>query len=191
MAIREDQRKSPYSVLSSRSIYANPWISVREDRVIRPDGKEAVFGLIEMRAGSTVLAMDGQCQVYLVREYKLAVERHSMELISGGLAEGETALDAAKRELREEVGLQAKEWIDLGVVDPFTTVVRSPNHIFLALGICEGNRSPEPGEILDIVKVPFRQAVDMVMNSVITHAASCVAILKAEQYLRERGQLPS
>jgi 8-oxo-dGTP pyrophosphatase MutT (NUDIX family) len=182
----EHKTKGPYQVLSSRNVYENPWVSVREDRVIRPGGKEGYFGIIELKAGSTVLALTPQSEVYLVQEYKYGIERNSIELMSGALEASETPLEAARRELKEELGLEAIEWIDLGMVNPFTTAVHAPNYMFLALGVREGESNPDEGEVLEIIKTPFSNAIDMVMRSEITHSASCVLILKADRYLRCR-----
>jgi ADP-ribose pyrophosphatase len=180
----DQETKGPYQVLSTRKAYENPWLSVREDKVIRPGGKEGYFGIIEMKAGSSVLALTQMNEVYLVKEYKYGIERDSIELMSGALEENETPLKAAKRELKEELGLEADEWIDLGTVDPFTTAVRSPNYMFLAMGVKEGEHSRDEGEVLETIKTPLSNAVDMVMRSEITHSASCVLILKADRYLR-------
>lgn len=180
----EHETKGPYKVLSTRNVYENPWLSVREDRVIRPGGMEGYFGIIEMKAGSSVLALTRQNEVYLLREYKYGIERNSIELMSGALEAEETPLEAARRELKEELGLEADEWVDLGVVDPFTTVVHSPNYMFMAIGVHEGERSPDEGEVIEIIKTPFSNAIEMVMRSEITHSASCVLILKADKYLQ-------
>lgn len=182
----DQETKGPYKVVSTRTAYENPWLSVREDKVIRPGGKEGYFGIIEMKAGASVLALTSQNEVYLVKEYKYGIERDSIELMSGALEENETPLEAAKRELKEELGLEAQEWIDLGVVDPFTTAVRSPNYMFLAMGLREGEHNRDEGEVIEILKTPFSNAIDMVMRSEITHSASCVLILKADRYLQGR-----
>jgi ADP-ribose pyrophosphatase len=176
----------PYRVLNSRDIYRNRWLSVREDSVIRPGGTEGLFGVVRMKPGSSVLAMTEHQEVFLVREFKYGVARETLELISGALEHGECPLDAAKRELREEVGLAAAEWVDLGDVDPFTTVIQSPNYMFLALGLSELGQLLDEGEILQPVRVPFHRLVEMVRNSEVTHAASCVAVLKTLEYLRSR-----
>lgn len=177
-------KRGPYKIISSRNVYKNPWISVREDRVIHDAGKEGMFGVVEMKGGSTVLALDHNNDVYLVKEYKYGIGQDSLELMSGGLDGAETPLDAAKRELKEEIGLEASRWIDLGVVNPFTTIIKSPNFIFLATGLKEGEQHLDEWESVHIVKVPFSKAIDMVINSEITHGASCVCLLKAERYLR-------
>ncbi len=180
--------RGPFQITGSRPVYANPWIEVREDQVVRPGGTPGVFGMVTMKTGSTVVALSPGRDVYLVREFKYAVNRETTEVVSGALEAGETPLAAAKRELKEELGLEAREWVDLGVVDPFTTVIDSPNHLFLALDVREGQSSPDDGEIIRVEKVPLAKAVDMVLKSEITHGASCVALLKADAYFR--GEWP-
>ena len=182
--------RGPYEVLGTEEIYRNPWIRLHEDQVIRPGGSHGVFGVVEMKEGSSVLAMDEDGTVYLVREYKYAIGRDSLELMSGALEAGESPLEAAKRELREELGLIADVWIPFGTVDPFTTVIRSPNYMFLARKLRPAESSPDEGEVLNIVKVPFATAEKMVLGGEITHAASCVLLLKAGLYLRSQEPVP-
>ena len=167
-----------FQLSSSREVYSNPWIKVREDQVIKPGGSPGIFGVVTMRQGSSVLAMEPSGSIYLVKEYKYAIDRFSYELPSGGLEDGEPAIDAAKRELREEAGIAANKWTDLGTVDPFTSAVLSPNHLFLAEDLEQVEATPDDGEILERVMVPFAEAVRMVMDGEITHGASCIAILK-------------
>jgi 8-oxo-dGTP pyrophosphatase MutT (NUDIX family) len=183
-----DNMKGPFEFLSREVVYSNPWLEVHEDKVIRPGGREGYFGVVHMKPGSTVLAISDNGDAYLVKEYKYAVERDSVELMSGGLEGQETPLEAARRELKEELGLEAREWVDLGVVDPFTTLINSPNYLFLALGVDEGEPDGDETEVLEVLKVPFAEAVSMVMRSEIRHGASCVLILKAQAYL---NSLPS
>lgn len=176
-------RRGPFIIKSSKEVYSNPWITVREDQVVRPGGTDGVFGIIEMKGGSSILPIDRDGQVYLAREYKYGVERETLELFSGGIDSGETALEAAQRELEEELGLIAKEWVGLGVVDPFTTVVKSPNHMFIARQLSEGIRKPDEGEQVEPFKVSIEEAISLVINGTITHAASCVAILRCGRML--------
>jgi 8-oxo-dGTP pyrophosphatase MutT (NUDIX family) len=174
---------NPYRLTSRKEIYSNPWIRVREDHVIRPNGTAGMFGVVEVKPGASVLAMEGDGSVYLIKEYKYGVGRESVEVMSGGIEEGETPLDTARRELREELGLTAREYTDLGMIDPFTTAAQSPNYLFLARGLERCESEPDEGEFLEIVRVPFARAVEMAMASEITHAASCAVILKARVWL--------
>jgi ADP-ribose pyrophosphatase len=174
----------PYRLIESRPVYRNPWIAVREDRVLRPDGVAATFGIVEMKTGVTVIAVTDAAEVVLVREYKYGVGRETLEAISGGIEPAEAPLDAARRELKEEAGFEAAEWIDLGVIDPFTTVIRSPNYMFLARGLTAVERQPDDGEFVETVRIPFEQAFEMALESRITHGASVVGLLKAAHRLR-------
>lgn len=175
----------PFKLASTRPVYQNPWIRVREDRVIRPDGQPGVFGVVEMVPGVSVVAIDDQGRVALVEEYKYAVGRETLEVVSGAMEPGESPFAAAQRELREELGREASAWSDLGSIDPFTTVIRSPNRLFLARHLRPAAGRPDAGERLRIVWLPFQTAVERVMAGTITHAASCVALLKVDRHHRE------
>ncbi|PWU05341.1 MAG: hypothetical protein C5B51_14750 [Terriglobia bacterium] len=177
-----DRAIGPYQILDTKHLYRNHWLDIREDKVVRPGGSHGVFGVVTMKDGASVLAVTAQMDVFLVEEYKYAVQRESIELISGGLEEGETPQTAAERELREELGIIAKEWIDLGVIDPFTTLIASRNYMFIARELEYVERSPDEGEVLRIIRIPLKDAVRMVMQSEITHGASCVLLLKAARY---------
>ncbi len=176
-------KKGPWTVTGSKIVYKNPWITVREDQVIRPDNNEGIFGVVKMKQGVSVLPLDNDRYVYLTKEYHYAVERESIEAISGGIDEKETTLEAAKRELQEEAGIIASEWVNLGVIDPFTTVVVSPNYMFLAKGLEFSEANQEGTENIKIIKVPLEEAIKWVIESKITHGATTTLILKTKNYL--------
>lgn len=180
--------KGPFEVVSSRHIYTNPWITVREDQVIRPGGTESIFGVVEMMGGSSVLALTEDCHVYLAKEYKYGLQSYSIETVSGGVEANETPLEAAIRELREEFGLEAREWISLGMIYPFTNVIKSPSHLFLALDVeVKHAPKPDPGEHIETLMLPLDEVVEMVMRGEIVNGSACTLILKAHYYLKTRG----
>jgi 8-oxo-dGTP pyrophosphatase MutT (NUDIX family) len=173
----------PYERLSTREVYRNPWIRVRADDVIRPGGIRGEFAVLEMRGGSSTLAVDDGDYAYLVEEYKYGIERLTIEAPSGGFDHGETPLETAQRELREEAGIEAGEWLPLGSIHPFTTAVKSPVFLFLArkLSMCPQNL--DPGEVVQVVRMPFAELVDRVMSGEIDHGPTCVLALKAARVL--------
>lgn len=177
----------PWKIIDTILKYKNPWIEVREDQVIRPDGKPGIFGVVNMKAGISVLPIDEEGFVYLTKEFHYAIEKDSIETVSGGIDDNEKPLDTAKRELLEELGIEAEEWIDLGLVNPFTTVIKSPANIFIAKKLKFKGANPEGTEIIGTIKVKLEQAVDMVMRSEITHGQSCILILKANEYLNKQN----
>ncbi len=177
------QQHGPWKIKKRVVKYKNPWIEVHEDEVMRPDGKPGIFGSITMKPGISVLALDEQGFVYLTKEFYYAIGKEGFGTVSGGIDKGESPLTAAKRELREEIGAKARQWISLGMVDPFTMSVNSPAYIFLAKGLTFMKTQHEGTEKIETVKVRLDEAVTMVMQSKITHAQSCVLILKAKEYL--------
>jgi ADP-ribose pyrophosphatase len=134
--------------------------------------------LIRLKPGVTVLALDEAGAVYLTEEFHYAVGRVTLEAVSGGIDAGEEPLTAARRELREELGIEASDWLDLGSVDPITTNVVSPTQLYLARGLRFGADAPEGTEHIRCVKVSIGAAVAMVLDGRITQAPTCLLILK-------------
>lgn len=178
--------RGPWRVLGSRETYHDPWITVTCDSVIRPDGRPGTHSVVRFKSGVSVLPLDAEGHVYLTDEFHYAQQRNSIEVISGGIEAGEEPLAAAARELREEVGLVASHWTPLGLVDPMTSQAIAPISLFLAEGLSHVDATPDGTEVIRRLRVPFAQAVEMVMRSEITHSGSCVVILKAARHLGAR-----
>jgi ADP-ribose pyrophosphatase len=177
------KKKGPWVVLDSKKVYQNPWMMVQEDTVIRPDGKEGIYGTIEIKPGVSIIALDNNKNVYLTKEYHYAVEKDTLEAISGGIDDGETPLQAAKRELKEEAGITADDWVYLGYIEPLTSYVNTFNHLFLARKLSFSKNDLEGSEKIEIIKTSFEKAVDNVSSNKITHGGSVAAILKTKEYL--------
>jgi ADP-ribose pyrophosphatase len=168
----------PWQVSKQNAIYQDPWIEVRMDNVVRPDGSPGTFSTVRIKPGVCVIPVDQQGICYLTKEFHYAVGRETIEGISGGIEQGETPEFAAARELQEEVGILADRWISLGTVDPMTSSLHSPTALFLACQLHFTETNMESTEQIERIAMPFAEAMRMVMDSEITHAPSCVAILK-------------
>ncbi|MEK7447591.1 MAG: NUDIX hydrolase [Patescibacteria group bacterium] len=175
--------KKPFKVTGTKVVYKNGLLSVSSDVVVYENGPARQFTKVVMKSGSSILAINDKDEVYLTEEFKYAIDEVSTEAVSGGIDGKETPLETAKRELEEEAGLVAKEWIELGLVHPFTSAISSPNYMFLARNLTETEQKLEDSEVIKIVRIPFREAVQKVMSGDIKHAATCTLILKAEKYL--------
>jgi 8-oxo-dGTP pyrophosphatase MutT (NUDIX family) len=162
--------------------FENEFFEVYEDSVIQPDGEPGAYATVKMKPGVSVLPLDDEGFVYLTQQFRYAVGRESTEAASGGIDEGETPLEAGRREALEELGIEADEWIDLKAIDADTSIVFCPAHQFLARGLKFREPSREGTEEMQTIKVKFDEAVAMVLDGRITHAPSCVLILKAKQY---------
>ncbi|MFL6450862.1 MAG: NUDIX domain-containing protein [Bryobacteraceae bacterium] len=179
---------NPYRLLDSRPICESGVFQLREDLVEGPRAKRFTFSVAEVKSGSSILPVTGDGYVYLIREYKYAIGRPSVEVASGAIEQGESPLAAAQRELHEELGLAARQWVELGTIDPFTTQLVSPNYQFLALDLEQVRKDPDEAEVIQRVKLRLDEAVRMVMANEITHAPSCTLLLKAQIWLMTRAK---
>lgn len=151
---------------------------IREDEVRWENGTPGSFAVAEFRPGSTVLPYWPDGRVRLVREFKYGVGDYTLEAMSGGMNDGESPLDAARRELREELGLTASDWRDYGYLHPLTSILSVRNYLFVARGLTDGAAAPDATEQIEPVEMTLAQAAGEVLAGRITHAASCLLILR-------------
>ena len=170
---------NPWKTLSSQLVYENAWIRVREDQVIRPDGNPGIYGVVDTRIATGVIALTPENEIYIVGQYRYPTDMYSWEIIEGGADDNETPLTAAKRELREEAGIIANSWEQLGdeihTSNCFTSEI---GFFFVARDLTEVGHAPEATEVLTVRKVPFRDCVAMVDSGEIKDAMSIMAILR-------------
>jgi len=181
------EKHGPWQIVRRNAVYQDAWMQVQMDNVLRPDGLPGTYSTVRIKPGVCVIPVshDGIC--YLTKEFHYAVGRETIEGISGGIEHGESAEAAALRELQEEVGLISGELIPLGVVDPLTAALNSPTQLFLATHLSFTETNMESTECIERVAIPFADVVRMVFESEITHAPSCVAILKANRIIANWG----
>lgn len=173
-----DEKHNPWQTLSSREVYENPWISLREDDVVRPDGVEGIYGVVHFKnVAIGILAVEGDF-IYLVGQYRYTLQQYSWEIPEGGCPEGEDYLTAAERELAEETGLRAEKWERMGEAHLSNSATDEYAVWFMATGLTQGERNPEGTEQLVVRRVPFAQALRMALTGEITDAISLLAIMQ-------------
>jgi 8-oxo-dGTP pyrophosphatase MutT (NUDIX family) len=190
--VSEDQERAhgPWIIQAHRQKYTSEFVTLEEDRVRRPDGTPGTYATVALKPGVAMLPIDEHGDVYLTKQFRYAIGRGSVEVPSGSVEPGEEPLAAGQRELKEELGIDADEWIDLGVLDLDTSIVRCPVRLLVARSLRFAAADQDPSEVIRPLKASFEGAVDMVMDSQITHAPSCALILKASHYLVS-GKWPS
>ena len=175
----DERYSNPWQTVESRVVYENPWVRVREDAVIRPDGEPGIYGVVHFKNKAIgVVPIDAEGNIYLVGQYRYTLDCYSWEIPEGGCPEGEEPLAAAKRELLEEVGLEAREWKLLGTAHLSNSVSDEEALYYLATGLIQREAQPEGTERLECLCVPFEEAVQMVLRGKITDALSMLGIMR-------------
>ena len=158
--------------------FANDYFKVYEDSVVQPDGKNGKYATIEFVPGVSVLAIDENEDVYLTKQFRYVAGRETLEVVAGGI-ENETPMRAAKRELKEELGIRAKEFTKLGKIRLDNSIIDSETTLYIARNLSFGKSDPDAEEELKRVKISFREAIEKVRSGEINHAPSCVLIMRA------------
>ncbi len=169
---------APWQVKSSREVYRNRWIRVREDEVVRPNGAESIYGVVECIPGVAVIARTDADLVYLVGQYRHTIDRYSWEIPAGGIDPAEDPLRAAQRELAEETGLTAARWAALGSFHPADGISSLVMHLFLAEDLRQGTRQPEATELLTLRVVSLTQALAEAEAGLITDGPTLIGLYR-------------
>jgi 8-oxo-dGTP pyrophosphatase MutT (NUDIX family) len=177
------RKHGAWTIESSERLYADEFGEFWVDEVLKPDGEPGRRATMRMKPGVAVLAVDEEGFARLVRTFRYAVGKECVEVVQGAVEENEKADAAARRELKEELGAEAGELTDLGLIDAITSQVFSPARVFLARALTFGEPETESTETLEPFKVKFEEAVRMVMDGEITQGTSCALILKASRLM--------
>lgn len=132
---------------SSREVYANPWMTVREDGVRRPDGSEGIYGVVDKPDYALVIPLDGD-RLHLVEQFRYPLGLRRWEFPQG-TAPGRLdiePIELAARELREETGLRAARLVEIGTLDVAPGLSSQRGRVFLATGLTAGEHEREPEE---------------------------------------------
>lgn len=162
---------------SRRLAYENPWITVWHDEVARPDGSPGIYGVVHFaNVAAGVVALDAEDRIVLVGQHRYSLDADSWEVPEGGVPDGESVEDGARRELREETGVTAATWQELARVVLSNSVTDERAVLFLATDLTCGEAEPDATEALEIRWVPFDEALAMTLDGRITDVMSVVAI---------------
>jgi len=173
------RQSNPWKLLTSSHKYGNPWFTVREDQVIRPDGTPGIYGVVSARRLATgILPLWEDGSLTLVGQYRYPLHEYSWEIPEGGGDIGIDPLVSAQRELREETGITARVWEYLGRMHTSNCFVDEVCHLFVATALTPGVAAPDPEEVLQTRRIPFDEAVAMATDGRITDSISIVGIFR-------------
>lgn len=173
---------NPWKTLSSKEVYRNKWFRIREDKVIRPDGKGGIYGVLEVKPSVSIVAVNDNHEIAFVEQWRYPHNKFSIEIPSGGSdPEDKSVLESAKRELSEEAGIKASKWTFLGSIDQSNGATNDTCHLFLAEDIKVFNQKLGEDESIKLKWIKFDEALRMILDNKITHAGSIVTILKVDK----------
>lgn len=172
--------------LSSRQIFDGVVIKLFVDDIELPNGQKSHREIVRHPGAVCVIPITDDEEVIMVRQFRYPFSRPLLEIPAGKLEPGEDPLNAAKRELEEESGVNAERIDFMGEL--YTTVAFTDEKIYtyIATGLTFKDAHPDADEFVEVEKMPLKTLVDMVMNGEIKDSKTQVAILKAEKIMAER-----
>jgi len=171
---------NPWTTLSTREGYSNPWIRVREDQVINPNGGRGIYGVVEYKSRAVgVIPVDDEGFTWLVGQWRYCHGCYEWEIPEGGCPPGEEPAECARRELVEETGIHAR------MIEPLLMNIQLSNSttnevcdIFVARGLDFGTAAPEETEKLEVRRVPLAEAIAMALDGRIRDSVSVLGLLR-------------
>lgn len=171
--------KNPWTTVSTREAYSNPWIRVREDQVINPSGGPGIYGVVEFQNRAVgVIPIDEEGYTWLVGQYRYCHHTYEWEIPEGGCPDDEDLLDCARRELLEETGIVAEDYqMILEGIQLSNSTTNEVAYIYIARGLTFTEAQPEATEQLEIRRVPVEEAIEMARNGTIRDGMSVMGLL--------------
>jgi ADP-ribose pyrophosphatase len=181
---RARHARTPWTTASTRPAYANPWIRVREDVAVLPDGRTTVYGVVECPEAVGVLPFVDRDTVLLVGQYRYVARDFYWEMPTGANHPGESLEASVQRELAEEAGYEAGRLVPLGDFHTSKSILREVAHLFLAEELRPSSRPPDHTEFIERRTFPFTEVLAMVERGEIKDSMTIIAVLRAA---RRRG----
>lgn len=170
--------------LSSEIIASGGMLTVKRDQVRVPSGSQSQREYVLHPGAVVVVPLLENGNVVLERQFRYPLRQTFIELPAGKIDKGEDILTTGQRELLEETGYTAREWVKLGHQHPCIGYSNEVIHMYLARGLTLGAHNRDEDECLDIFELPFTTALDMITRCEITDGKTIVALFFAAQYLK-------
>lgn len=181
----------PWSEAERRVLHDTPWMTLTESEAVAPTGAAALYAVMRPKNLSVgVLPLHDDGTVTLVGQHRFAFHDYSWEIPEGGAPFDEEPLDGAKRELAEEAGLEAADWSQVLEFQMSNSITDEIGVGYIAAGLTETAKAPDPTEVLQIVRRPFREVLDLALQGQIKDMITVAMLLRAYHMARE-GELPA
>lgn len=172
----------------SSVVYDGKIFKIKKDTVILEDNSEAVREFVVHHGGVCVLPLTENNEILMVKQYRYPLGEATLEVPAGKLnGPGEDHFEAGKRELLEETGAAAENIEYLGEIYPIPAYTTEIIHMYLARGLSFSSQNLDEDEFLDVVRIPFEEALKMVMDGTIKDSKTMIIIMKAWIMLSGEG----
>jgi 8-oxo-dGTP pyrophosphatase MutT (NUDIX family) len=179
--MKKNEAINPWQTISSEEKYDNKWIRIIENKVLNPAGNEGIYGVVHLKnIAVAIVPLDAEYNTWIVGQYRYALNSYEWEVPEGGCPEGTLPLDTAKRELHEEVGLEATHYDMILEMQLSNSTTDEISYSFVAKGLSYIGELPEEDEQITIKKLPFVDVYEMAMSGEIRDALSVATILKVK-----------
>lgn len=184
-------RRGDWTVLDQREIYDNPWITVTEHRVLNPAGGAGIYGVVHFRnLAIGIIPVEDNGDIWLVGQHRFPLDAYSWEIPEGGAPLNEDPLVGARRELKEETGMEALTWREITRVHLSNSVSDEAGIIYLATDLQHGTAEPEETEALNLRRLPAAEAYRMATRGELTDSMTVAGLYRLRLMALE-GELPA
>jgi ADP-ribose pyrophosphatase len=184
--MKKTSTENPWKLMTHNKVYESPWIHVEHHEVINPAGNAGTYSVIHFKKLAVgIVPLDDEYNTWIVGQYRYPMKCYTWEIPEGG---GERELDplvSAQRELLEECGLIAHQWTLIQELQLSNSATDEVAYLFVAKGLTYTEAQPEETEQLEVKKIPFEKAYEMVLNGTITDAMSVAAILRVKLMIKD------
>jgi ADP-ribose pyrophosphatase len=170
-------------LISSKELIRTPIFYVTSDRALDPDGFEIKRAIVQHGGSAVMMPIDEKRRVLLVKQYRLPARRYMWELPAGRIDEGETALQAARRELVEETGYRARKWAKLADFYPRPGFLAEKMTIYTARELTQGESTPMEDERIETRWFTAREIDKLIQTGKIIDAKTMIGFLRWQRYL--------
>jgi 8-oxo-dGTP pyrophosphatase MutT (NUDIX family) len=179
---------SQWRIVSKKNILKTALFDVKEIKLEDDKGKKKIHHEAERVPIVSVFPLTDKYELYLISQYRSMFKKTVLEAVSGHIEKKETTIAAARRELKEEAGIEAGQLEEIARIQMSGSVFKSSSNLFLAKGLEIGDNNPDDTEEISVIKMPLATAVEKVMLGEINHATSVIGILMLDK-LRSQKKL--
>lgn len=173
-------------IISQKTVYKAPRFNVVETKLELNNKNKRLYRDIERCPSVYAFPMTPKGEVYLIYQYRYLVKKVVLGAVAGFIEKGETSIQTAQRELKEETGIMASQWEELLRIDVSQSVIKAQSYIFLAKDLEEGETSKEEGEEIELVKMSLLEAFNKIFSGEITDSGTIIGLFLLDKLRREK-----